>query len=665
MRIFAGAGAGVRSSCRWLVAALAITACSQPPPTGPGSGGGGIVAPCVNDDGAFAEAGTVCRAAVGPCDVAEVCTGSAPSCPPDRFRPPDTLCRARSGACDVAELCTGTTPHCPADAFALASFVCRPSSAPCDLEETCTGKAPTCPTDRFLPPETVCRHSRGPCDVAESCTGSAPHCPADVLLSSSAICREAHGVCDTEERCTGSSASCPEDLVLGSATVCRPSTGSCDVAEQCTGSGGSCPDDGFSAAGTACATSGGNSCDGRGACVNCANLCQKQITCPGTTTTSVSGTVFMPNGVDPLPNTLVYVPNAALQPLRSGVQTCEPCSTQVSGSPLVSTVTDAAGRFTLTHMPVGQDIPLVIQNGKWRREFVIPWVPSCVDTALPSAGAGQLRMPKNRSEGNIPRIAIVTGGFAALECVLLKMGLEPQEFGNGSATFGGRVHFYLADGNPGAHYDAVTPSETQLWASQTNLNEYDLIFFGCQGSRFRRSQIAQQKLLNYTNAGGRVIVNHFALDWIYNVAPFSGTALWNIDQPVTFTSDPQAAFIDTTYQPAQVLAQWLETVAPSSTPGQVTISHLYKDLDGVLPPSRVWLNLQDPLHPNPLPMQFTFDTPVGAPPAQQCGRMAFTEYHTMENFPGDSLFPTACTSAPLRPDERLVEFMVFDMGTCR
>ena len=794
MRIFAGVGAGVRSSCRLLVAAVAIAGCSgAPTPTGSSDSSSKISEPCVTDDGAFAEAGTVCRRSSGPCDLAEVCTGFSASCPPDRFRPADTLCRARSGACDVAETCTGSGPHCPADVFAIGGFVCRPSSGPCDLEETCTGKAAVCPTDRFLPPQTVCRHAARPCDVAESCSGSAPYCPSDVLLSSSnvcreaqgpcevaesctgsapscpadellpastvcrealgscdvaesctgsapscpadvlissgtlcreafgacdvvesctgseptspadalvsagtvcrdaqgscdvaeactgssascpadlllsssKICREAQGPCDVEERCTGSSSSCPADALLGATAVCRQSTGTCDVAERCTGTEVSCPGDTFSATGSTCAQDGGNACDGHGACVACANYCQQQVTCSGTATTSVSGTVFIPNGVDPLPNTLVYVPNATVQPLPSGVQGCEPCSNLVTGAPLVSTTTDAAGRFKLTNMPAGQDIPLVIQNGKWRREFVLPSVPSCVDTALPTSGPRQLRMPKNRGEGNIPRIAIVTGGFAALECVLLKLGLEAQEFGNGGPSFPGRVHFYLADGNPGAHFDSATPIETELWASQSNLNAYDLVFFGCQGSRFHRSLVAQQKLINYANSGGQVIANHYAMEWLYNVAPFSSTALWNVDQPVSFSSDPQDAFIDTTYPPAQVLAQWLEHVAPSITPGQVPVSHLYADFDGATPPSRVWFSLHDALHPNPVPMQYTFDTPVGAPPGQQCGRVLFTEYHTMENLPDGTQFPSACNNAPLRPDERLMEFMVFDQGTCR
>jgi hypothetical protein len=369
----------------------------------------------------------------------------------------------------------------------------------------------------------------------------------------------------------------------------------------------------------------------------------------------------MPNGVDPLPNTTVYVPNGPVLPLANGVVSCQPCSTLVSGSPLVSTVTDAAGHFTLTNMPVGTNIPLVIQNGKWRRQFVLPSVTACVNTVV----AQVLRMPANQAEGDMPKIALVTGGFSALECVLLKMGISPTEFGNGSATSTRRVQFYVADGNPGAHYDSTTPSESVLWATQASLNQYDLVFVGCQGGRYPPTSSAKQTLLSYVNTGGQVIINHYALEWIYNLPPLSGTALWNVDQPKVFASDPQPAFIDTSFPAGQTLAQWLAITNPTGVPGQVPLELLYTDFDGVVAPSRLWMSLHDSLHPNPVPMQYTFETPVGLPPAQQCGRVMFNEFHPMEHFPSETLFPSACNAAPLQPDERVMEFMVFDQGTCR
>src|SRR2546426_548882 len=46
-----------------------------------------------------------------------------------------TVCRASVGACDVAETCTGTSRDCPADALAPATWVCRASAGPCDAVE--------------------------------------------------------------------------------------------------------------------------------------------------------------------------------------------------------------------------------------------------------------------------------------------------------------------------------------------------------------------------------------------------------------------------------------------------------------------------------------------------------------------------------------------------
>src|SRR5262249_2320454 len=72
---------------------------------------------------------------------------------------------------------------------------------------------------------------------------------------------------------------------------------------------------------------------------SCTGLCLKQVTCSNpNTTTTISGTVYAPNGTDPLPNVLVYVPNAPVAPFTAGV-TCDNCGAPASGSPLVSAIT--------------------------------------------------------------------------------------------------------------------------------------------------------------------------------------------------------------------------------------------------------------------------------------------------------------------------------------
>ena len=85
-------------------------------------------------------------------------------------------------------------------------------------------------------------------------------------------------------------------------------------------------------------------------------------------------------------NITVYVPNQPLAPLVDG-PSCDPCdpltgTSLLSGEPIAVAKTDVSGAFTFGDVPVGANIPLVIQVGKWRREITIDNVPACVDTPL-------------------------------------------------------------------------------------------------------------------------------------------------------------------------------------------------------------------------------------------------------------------------------------------
>src|SRR5262245_18165652 len=127
----------------------------------------------------FEPAGTTCRPAAGLCDLAEVCTGSSPTCPAQVLRAANTECRPAAGPCDVAEVCTGTSPACPDDAFKSSAVECRAAAGDCDQAEFCTGQSAACPGDAFKDASTVCRLAAGECDLAEHCTGTSATCPAD------------------------------------------------------------------------------------------------------------------------------------------------------------------------------------------------------------------------------------------------------------------------------------------------------------------------------------------------------------------------------------------------------------------------------------------------------------------------------------------------------
>src|SRR5204863_291255 len=160
----------------------------------------------------------------GQCDVAELCTGSAGTCPVDVFKSSATPCTGTSqgGACDddAADHCSGSADTC-LDAFKASTVTCRPSTGQCDVAELCTGSSGTCPIDVFKSAATSCTGSSqaGSCDddPADHCSGAADFC-VDVFKASTVTCRPSTGQCDVAELCTGSAGTCPVDVFKSAAT---------------------------------------------------------------------------------------------------------------------------------------------------------------------------------------------------------------------------------------------------------------------------------------------------------------------------------------------------------------------------------------------------------------------------------------------------------------
>jgi len=393
----------------------------------------------------------------------------------------------------------------------------------------------------------------------------------------------------------------------------------------------------------------------------CVGLQCQQQTCPGNTSTSISGVVYAPNGTDPLPNVTVYIPNAPVAQFTAGVS-CPVVGAPPSGSPLVGTESNVDGTFTIDDVPVGVNIPLVIVSGRWRRQMVIPATTACQNTALP---ASLVVMPQNRNQGDIPKIAIATGSVDQVECVLRKVGINDSEFTD--PTGAGRINLYTGSHGPGAEIDSNTQSENVLMGTSSVLNSYDVLMLPCEAGQY--SQPAQQlaNLITFANSGGRVYSSHYSYDWMYQNPPFNSVANWNVGQAEPDGGNSGIATVDTSFAAGQTLQTWLQNVGATTTPGQMTLDTLRQDTNGVIAPTQSWLALNDPSAGNPV-MQFVFDTPINAPVGQQCGRVLFNEYH-VENLitsnPSMS-FPTECASlnglvAGMSPQEKLLEYMLFEL----
>jgi hypothetical protein len=381
--------------------------------------------------------------------------------------------------------------------------------------------------------------------------------------------------------------------------------------------------------------------------------------CTGGTPTSITGTVFAPNGTDPLPNVTVYIPTTSVDPFPPHV-TCPLVGAALPGSPLVGAITGTDGSFEIDDVPVGTDIPLVIVSGKWRRQLFIPSTTACVKTPLPPSFAV---MPQNQTQGDIPKIAIATGAVDQVECVLHKVGIDNSEFTDPSGP--GRINLFGGGGaaGSGAVIGPSTPTQASLMSSLPTLNNYDVLMLPCEGANYIKPAQELTNLVTYANNGGRIYTSHYSYSWMYENPPFDGVAIWLGNAGINSISpDPDTATVDTTFTGGLTLSNWLQlpAIAASSSPGQISIATLRKDTNGVVPPTQSWLTLNNPAYDYPV-MQFVFNTPIGAP--NQCGRVLYNEYHVESDVSKSTgyTFPSECTSGAMTPQEKLLEYMLFEL----
>jgi len=310
----------------------------------------------------------------------------------------------------------------------------------------------------------------------------------------------------------------------------------------------------------------------------------------------ISGKVYDPAGKNPIYNVLVYIPNASLPALVDKLS-CDSC-TGAAGSPIVSALTDSTGSFTLKGVPSGLNIPLVIQSGKWRRKLTIPKVTACAGNDLSTLsgtdGLPLVRFPKNRVEGDIPRIAFVSGGADPFQCVLSKMGLDVSaatgEVGkdvlSGGAANPDRIHYYQSTKSPGHDLSGTLggPAQTaaSLWGSAASLDRYDAIILACEGGDYDKGVDVNGRIADWVGRGGRLFATHFSYSYLQYAPAASDwpkvVQAWNHSGSY---SDPMTTLVNRTFPKGDAFARWLSAVGASPTLGLLAISEGRRDYDYV------------------------------------------------------------------------------------
>jgi len=464
------------------------------------------------------------------------------------------------------------------------------------------------------------------------------------------------------------------------------------------------------------------------------------VSCSGGGTTSITGKVYDPAGKNPLYNVAVYVPATPLQPLPKGVPTgpdaCS-CAALFKSGALTSTITGVDGSFTLSNVPIGSKVPLVLQVGKWRRSLQVN-VASCQNNAQPDKS---LTLPGTvmGTDDNMPDIAVSTGGADTLECLMTRIGLPASEYVAGA---GGTGHVHVFSGGqtlaglfplPGAGGMAEQPpmpgapaSYQSLWDSVQHMMPYDITLLSCEGDETYNAN--PPVLEQYLNAGGRAFASHFHYawfagpyatmqnyqapqDWGNNLATWGGAngGLGGTGGPggsggpggglgggagvcgggaIGGVVDQTLNGSSMAFPKGQALQQWLGVVGALGQGGvPMTELAIYQPrYDAVVGPnnkaSQPWIT-SDNSGMAGQTMYFSFDTPVNnnpPPPGPDpsggpiyCGRAVFSDLHVAgapaggggggacEDTPPP---PGGCANVDLSPQEKALEFMLFDLSSC-
>ncbi|HEX7663755.1 MAG TPA: carboxypeptidase regulatory-like domain-containing protein [Polyangiaceae bacterium] len=413
--------------------------------------------------------------------------------------------------------------------------------------------------------------------------------------------------------------------------------------------------------------------NGDGGDVCTGGLCTSIASCgsEGTGDTTISGIVTDPAGKNPLYNVAVFIPNFPEKvPDYTDGPSCDVCGTAIPGGVASSAVTGIDGSFTLTHVPVAANVPVVVQVGKWRRTYTFANINKCVANNAPSNDV--FRLPAKQSEGHLPHMAITTGGADSMECLYRRMGIDDSEF-----VAGGRVTLYGGKSSgggqatnkfDGAHGGANFPDARAFWNDINQMNQYDIIVYSCEGADFDGDKTTGvPNTASFLDRGGKMFASHWHRGFFSLDPKLSSIGTWDDlnDPPGTSTGT-----VVTSFPKGKALSDWLVKVNASTTAGQLTIKAGKQNVYSIVSPGTEWVYIDKGGSDakNHVPEFTTVNTPVGASDDKLCGKAAFSDLHVSSGGSGDTTsgkaWPTECATGDLTAQEKALEFLFFDLSAC-
>ena len=291
-------------------------------------------------------------------------------------------------------------------------------------------------------------------------------------------------------------------------------------------------------------------------------------------------------------------------------------------------------------MPAGPDITFVINVGRFRKVTQLP--AKCGANTAPNPAT---TLPGKTADGDIPKIAVSTGNSDHLDQILSVLGITEYDCYEGRAST--------------STTPTCTPIDTvaNLFtkASSKTIDDYHLLFVSCAPNAYKTfgSPTIASNTANFVTAGGRLFATDMSYDYVAEAFPSQITWMGpsGSPQPVDGANVGVAGTYTGNVDDPQ-LAAWLNKLG--ATTGN-TVS-----LQGFLNPWSVQASLPKTSRlivdgtvsytggSSDVPLTTEFDV-------SSCGRVIYSSYHTA----GGTVTP-----GNLLPQERILEYLMFEVATC-
>ena len=162
-------------------------------------------------------------------------------------------------------------------------------------------------------------------------------------------------------------------------------------------------------------------------------------------------------------------------------------------------------------------------------------------------------------------------------------------------------------------------------------------------------------MYEYLNAGGKVFATHFHYTWFKNSPQdeFRQLAEWGSG---SFATEYD---INQTFPKGEQYALWLKEVGASSTLGKIDLESTTNSIKTIKDPAVAWIQA-----PNNGAKYMSFNTPITAPPEEQCGRAVFSDVHMTDKAGPANIGACGLSSGSLNSQQKAVEFLFFDLSAC-